>query len=166
MKRQNNKWLIQTAVKHVSNGGLAGCFSYPGVSCCLLTGLSVTPEARRNMTAGTFTFQRHALRLVKGNSTELLNGHRQCFSHRRLEINRCRHSSFTRTLFAFVCSAPELRLTPRLHHWMCIHEGEDEVVRWRKAERGWKTNSWEVLNAIVGRCRCEPFQLFTYLVNL
>lgn len=90
---------------------LAGCFSYPGVSCRLLTGPSITPEAGRNAAAGTFTFQRYALRLVKENSTEFLNGHSQCFSHRRLEINRCGHSSFTRTLFAFVCSAPELHLT-------------------------------------------------------
>lgn len=104
-------------------------FSYPGVSCCLLTGLSVTPEAEWNATAGTFTFQRHALWLFKGNSTEPLNDHRQCFSHRRLEINRCLHSSFTRSLVAFVCVAPELHLTKPLPPTPPL-----EVDPWK---RGW-----------------------------
>lgn len=48
-------------------------FYHQGVSCCSLTELSVMPEAGRNVTAGTFTFQRHALQLDKDNITELLN---------------------------------------------------------------------------------------------
>lgn len=48
----------------------------------LLTGLSVSTEAGQNTTAGTFTFQSHALTLVKETSHEPLNGRRQCFTHR------------------------------------------------------------------------------------
>lgn len=46
----------------------------------LPTGPSVRTEARQNMTAGTFSFQSHALLLVKENSHEILNDHRQCLT--------------------------------------------------------------------------------------
>lgn len=109
---QSEKTKQRIADSDSSKTWSAGCFYYAGVSCCLLTGLSVTPEAGRNVTAGTFTFQRHASRSIKVNSTERLNGHGWCLSFRQLEINRCRHSGFHRSLFAFVCRAPELHLTP------------------------------------------------------
>lgn len=114
-------------------------------------GLSVTPEAEWNATAGTFTFQRHALWLFKGNSTELLNDHRQCFSHRRLEINRCLHSSFTRSLNAFVYSAPELHLTkpPPPTPWKRGWSGEVKESRMRrmkvKVMRGGECYCWRML---------------------
>lgn len=77
-------------------------------------GASVTAEAGRNVTAGTFASPtRHASPLIKANSSGAdewrLPGFKPQGGSR---MNGCRHSGFNRTSAAFVRGAPELHRTP------------------------------------------------------
>lgn len=95
--------------------------------------LADRPVCHGRLAAGTFSFQSHALRLIK-KTADSPDGHRQCWSHGQLEINRCFKVASpvlslplsTAHLSYIWPSPPHVHVDLWKRGWSCEVKGKDE----------------------------------------